>query len=196
MIIGYVILALSLCGFLAIGLGFGIKRLRDKKKWQWPKGDRVSAHVDGFTAHFVHKDVELEFTPEETARRAALAAKCLDEVLGSVSREFVVHVCDDATYNKTYDAPYGVRSNGMQITMYKKAGNEHMPLVACRGSAFGSTPRTGSLVTHELLHDALPRTKFNDPGDVKDHDHSDKRVWGSGDSVEGQAAALFVKRVS
>lgn len=195
--IGYIILGLTFAGFLALGLGFGISAIRGRKIWVWPSGTRVTAHVGGFTAHLVHKNVELEFSPQETARRAALAAKCLDDVMGSVPREFVIHVCDDATYDKVYDAPWGVRSNGMQLAVRRKAGNEEMPLLACRGSAFGSTPRTGSLVIHELAHAALPKTKYRDNDiDGKDHDHSNEKVWGgSPDSVEAKASALFVENV-
>jgi hypothetical protein len=193
-----------LVGFIILLVTFPVvyyvKRQFLKKVWMWPEGTRIPGRYGKFTVHFVYSNVALEFGPAETARRAALAAHCLNTVIGNdvVKTEFTVHLLNDRTYRTTYDAKYGITSNGMLQKVYRKAGDESMPLVACREGAFGSTPKTGSLVIHELLHDVIRRTPFVDPGDPLDHDHSDKRFWSGErpDSIEKKAQSLFVNLVA
>lgn len=191
-----IILVLSLSCIVILPVVFLTRYAIGRKIWRWPKGVRVTGTHMGFTAHFIHKDVVLEFSPEETARRAAFAAWCLEEVIGKavVPREFVVHVLDDRTYEKTYDGK--IKTNGRLVQMRRKVGSEEMNLVACRGSTFYTTPTTGSLVVHELLHASVGKTDFADYGDYHDRDHSDPRVWGgTPTSIEGKSFALFVKLV-
>jgi hypothetical protein len=197
--IAYIILGLTLACFLVLGLVFGLRHIRGKKQWDWPKGPRITHTLNGFTAHVIYDNlVNFELTMQEITRRGALAAWCLDQVLGGgiVAKEFTIHLLSDGEYDSQYDSFYGSKSNGMQLELKKKSGDVFMPLLVCRASKYGSTPLTGSLVIHELLHEALERTKFLDPQDPKDRDHSDKEVWGrTTESVEKRSQDLFVSKV-
>ena len=209
MVIGYIILGFVICAAIFGPLGYLFWFLKNRKIWSWPsKGKHTIGKYEKFTAHlFTYKvESELEFSEQETADRAALAAFCLNEQLflknedATPATEFTLHVLDDESYDKIYDASKiaigGVRSNGMQLELNKRAGSDTMPLLAMRGSKFKTTPETGSLVIHELLHEVLPRTKFRDVNDdLQGRKHDDKRVWGSGDSVEGLSQKYFKENV-
>lgn len=210
MVIGYVILGFVICAIVFGPLGYLFWFLKNRKIWSWPsKGKHTIGKYEKFTAHLFTYNVELEFSEQETANRAAFAAFCLNEQLFLKNEdvipatEFTLHVLDDETYYKIYDerniALGGVKSNGVQLELNKRAGNDTMPLLAMRGTKFKSTPQTGSLVIHELLHEVLPRTKLRDQNDdLQGRKHDDKRVWSNkdnDDNIEELSQKYFKENV-
>lgn len=209
--IGYVILTLCLAGFLGIGLYFGLSAIIGRKKWVWPAGKRITGKFSDCTAHVVFLNtgkLPTEYDEKEIARRAAVAVACTYDVAKKrgykgAPKEVVVHVCGDADYDRLYDdkweeyyKQFGKKiefnSNGMLQEMGRKAGEQTMPLIACRAKAFGSTPQTGSLVVHELTHFIIGATEDRDPQDPKDNSHSDPKYWaGHQGSFELEVTGMF-----
>jgi hypothetical protein len=191
--VGWIILSLTLACFV----GMGVLALLWSRKYELPKGERMEGRYQDMKVTLVYDKGVLPFSPQITANSAALASWVTFQVWREkgVSPEpwVVVHVADDANYDKLYDAPLRQGdpsfkgSNGMLLWAGKKIGSGALPKVCCRASKFGPTPLTGSLVVHELTH-CYHQKAFG--GTNPSHD--DASIWGQPNSMEGRAFTLYM----
>ena len=190
---GWIILGVVLVLFLAapvIAFTWG-------SKWKLPDGTQVEGNYRGFKSVLVYGPKAEAFfggnTPQVVANGCALAmwsigtawdARKRPKAPGSEKFRFaVVHVLDDEEYDRLYDGEVNkifhlnVRSNGMLQSVFRRMRPGSAPLVACRASAFVTTPLTGSLVIHELTHFVISHTGKRPPLDPYDRNHSLNEFW-------------------
>lgn len=204
--IGWVILAIT----LALPLVYVIVFFTYGRKWDLPAGTKVEGEYEGYKAILIYgkgADDFFAFNPRIIANACALGAWSIGtrwvekrgSRKGDPAKLIVVHVLNDTDYHATYDGPVSreqrkeVKSNGMLKSVSRKMGRGELPLVACRASAFSSTPLTGSLVVHELTHYIVDEAGL-DPWENAAHT-TPGFFYGTGsDALEVEASKRYVSK--
>lgn len=198
----------TLLGFFAIVGTFLILHYTVGKKYKFPAGTKVDGRYKECKTVLVYgKDVKSVFgsySDKQISNGLALALWSLQQTTKTkLPSTICVHILNDDDYSKTYDAPaselYGkpIKSNGMFVgnVEAKWAQRVAIPLVAIRSSVFASTPKTGSLVIHEMVHWLVSKDHGKKWPDIYDAGHSLKEYWVHKDEVESleeKAQAVFV----
>jgi hypothetical protein len=204
--IGYIILGVTCALLFAFLTALLVTKVRGRKIWKFPEGKRTTVTYRGYTAHLIVLGVEnavAGISNQEVAKRCAVATYCTaltakNRNLEDVPNEVTVHVVEDLQYTKLYDdrwKAWNIKSNGMLLTVDRKAGDEDMPLIACRQSAFGGTAVNGSLVVHELTHLVIEENETRSHLDNGDHNHEDKNYWAAPGTFEYEAQALTAEMI-
>ena len=198
---GVIVLIAALVVFVGIGVFF----LASYLKVKWPAGMKITKTYKGYTVHFIHDAGSVKYFQADPVGVAVLASKAVWALAvewdkqrngkgpsSEVIKEVVVHVLDDANYDKTYDIPHKTSSNGMYRSL--KVRSKSLPVAAIRGSVYKVTEDTGNVIIHEMIHHIIGEHKsssglpiWSDPG----HEAVDFWYGTSPEPLEVDAMELY-----
>jgi len=193
---GAIILAVT----SAVVVGLGAFVVSWGRRWNLPEGQRMEGNYLGHRVTLIYdRDGMFPFHPGVIANAVALASWSLSQTWKGYAKTegpkwIVVHVTEDANYDRMYDVPQSDlkledRINELLLSTGRNFGGPRIPLLCCRASIFRQSVVNGGPVIHELNHYMLG-TVFLD----HDYGHEAEGAWGALPStLEGESRDRYIK---